>query len=77
MPVTVYTTPSCVQCETTKRFLDRNAIPYVTVDLSEDVEALAMVKSLGYSAAPVVVTENGHWSGFRPDNLKSLLSAAA
>jgi len=28
--------------------------------------------SLGYLQAPVVVTPDAHWSGFRPDRLNAL-----
>jgi glutaredoxin-like protein NrdH len=28
--------------------------------------------SLGYLQAPVVVTSDTHWSGFRPDRVKAL-----
>jgi glutaredoxin-like protein NrdH len=35
------------------------------------------VLSLGYSAAPVVVVGDEHWSGFRPDRLRGLVTAAA
>lgn len=70
--VTVYTLPACVQCDSTKRVLTRNAIEYQEVDLSQDSVAMAMVKELGYSAAPVVVVGDEHWSGFRPDKLSSL-----
>lgn len=31
-----------------------------------------MVKELGYTAAPVVVAGEDHWSGFRPDKLATL-----
>jgi glutaredoxin-like protein NrdH len=27
---------------------------------------------MGYMQAPVVVTENDHWSGFRPDKIGTL-----
>jgi glutaredoxin-like protein NrdH len=32
--------------------------------------------ALGYLQAPVVVAENDHWSGFRPDRIKALAGAA-
>jgi glutaredoxin-like protein NrdH len=72
--VTVYTTPSCAQCETTKRLLDRNHIDYSVVDLSKDEEALTMVRGLGYSAAPVVIAGDEHWSGFRLERLNGLVT---
>jgi glutaredoxin-like protein NrdH len=72
MSVTVYTLPSCVQCESTKKVLDKNNIEYSVVDLSVDESAYQMVKGLGYQAAPVVIAGDAHWSGFRPDLLGSL-----
>lgn len=77
MSVTVYTLPSCVQCESTKRVLDRNKVEYAVVDLSVDEDAYDMVKALGYQAAPVVIAGDDHWSGFRPDKLSGLTSATA
>lgn len=70
--VTVYTLPACVQCESTKKYLTNKDVPFEVIDLSEDVVAMEMVKSLGYQAAPVVVAGEDHWSGFRPDKLSAL-----
>lgn len=72
--IKVYTTPSCVQCNQTKKILDQNSIPYEAIDLSTDAEAMTMVKAMGYSSAPVVVTENSHWSGFRLEKLKDYIA---
>lgn len=72
MTVTLYTLPSCVQCDSTKKVLQRNEIPYNEIDLSVDDSAMEMVKSLGYASAPVVVAGDEHWSGFRPDRLSAL-----
>ncbi|MBV7412545.1 glutaredoxin-like protein NrdH [Dermabacteraceae bacterium TAE3-ERU27] len=72
MEITVYSKPMCVQCDATKRALNKAGLDYTVVDLTEDAEALAKVKSLGYMAAPVVITGNDHWSGFRPDKIKAL-----
>lgn len=73
--VTVYTLPACVQCDTTKRYLKRNLIEYEEVQLQETPEALEMIKGMGYTAAPVVVAGESHWSGFRPDKLDELKAA--
>ena len=75
MKVTVYTKPQCVQCDATKRALTSNRIEYETVDVTENAAALARVKELGYAQAPVVVTSQDHWSGFRPDKIKALAPA--
>ena len=74
MTVTVYTLPSCVQCESTKKLLTKNEIEFNTVDLSLDSDALAMVQELGYKSAPVVVAGDKHWAGFRPDMITSLVA---
>ncbi len=70
--VTVYTKPSCVQCNATYRALDDRGIEYEVIDLSTDEQALATVKELGYQQAPVVITDDTHWSGFRPDKIAEL-----
>lgn len=72
MTVTVYTLPECVQCDSTKRLLDREGIAYETIDLSKDDKALEYVRSLGYQAAPIVVAGEQHWSGFRMERIKGL-----
>lgn len=70
--VTVYTLPACVQCESTKRLLTRNNVPFEEINMSENLDALDMIKTLGYTAAPVVMSGEDHWSGFRPDKLSAL-----
>lgn len=77
MTVTVYTKPACVQCNATYRALDRKGITYRSVDISQDPAALERVRSLGYLQAPVVVTEQDHWSGFRPDKIATLSQSTA
>jgi glutaredoxin-like protein NrdH len=73
--VTVYTQPSCVQCDMTKRLLERMRVEHTTVDVSTDPDAHAYVTGLGYTAAPVVVVDGGgdHWAGFKPDRLRGLV----
>ncbi|KQS14824.1 glutaredoxin-like protein NrdH [Curtobacterium sp. MCLR17_007] len=77
MAVTVYTKPSCVQCTATYRALDNKGIEYEVHDVSTDEAALEHVKSLGYLQAPVVVTDDDHWSGFRPDKIATLSAELA
>lgn len=69
---TVYTKPSCVQCDATKRYLDKAGVEYDTVDITQNPEALDMILSMGFSAAPVVISDAGSWSGFQPDKLSQL-----
>ncbi|GAA1862313.1 hypothetical protein GCM10009751_20130 [Myceligenerans crystallogenes] len=75
MSVTVYSKPACVQCDATYRALDRKGIEYTVVDITQDADALEMVRGLGYLQAPVVVAGDEHWSGFRPDKVMALAAA--
>ncbi|EEJ53181.1 glutaredoxin [Mobiluncus mulieris 28-1] len=72
MSIIVYTKPNCVQCNATKRTMDKHGLDYDTVDLTQDINALNRVKELGFSQAPVVVAGEDAWSGFRPDKIKEL-----
>lgn len=73
MSITVYSKPACVQCTATYRALDQRGIAYNVVDISQDAEALAMVRGLGYLQVPVIMTAIDHWSGFRPDKINMLM----
>lgn len=70
--ITVYSKPSCVQCNATYRALDAKGVAYRAVDLSADLQALETVKAMGYLRALVVVTAVDHWSGFRPDKIDDI-----
>ena len=77
MSITVFSKPSCVQCDATYRILGKYGLDYEVVDISEDIEALETVKALGYQQAPVVFADGDHWSGFRPDQISALATQAA
>jgi len=70
--VTVYTKPNCVQCDMSKRLLDKIGVEYNTVDIVENPAELDKLIEMGYRAAPVVVTEDGSWAGFQPDKITAL-----
>jgi glutaredoxin-like protein NrdH len=72
--ITVYTKPSCVQCDATKRLMDRLSIKYDTVDISENQEAFDMLIAKGFKAAPVVITDSDAWAGFQPDKISELVA---
>ncbi len=69
---TVYTKPACVQCDMTKRYMDKIGVEYTTVDITQDPDALEMILGMGFSSAPVVISEVGSWAGFQPDKINSL-----
>lgn len=71
--ITVYTKNDCAQCDATKKLLDTKQVEYKTVNLTENPDALVDIATLGYRQVPVVVTEEKHWSGFRPDLITGLV----
>lgn len=79
--ITVYTTPSCSQCDATMRMLDKDGIDYDVVDLATEPEILAEFKSRGLSRAPIVQTGIddvpgvAEWSGLRPDLIRKVTKA--
>lgn len=73
--VSVYTTgPDCMRCVLTKRVLTKRGVQFLEVDIRNNGAAREyVVDDLGYTEAPVVVvTDEDHWSGFRPDKLEAL-----
>ena len=77
MSITVYSKPACQRCEATTRLLDKLEANYQVIDVTVDAAAYELVTSLGYQEAPVVITDTGHWSGFRIDQIRAAVSATA
>lgn len=74
MTITVYSKPNCVQCTQTKRKLDQVGLAYEEVDLTLDAAAMAKVQDMGYRQAPVIIADEQHWAGFRPDLIQKLVA---
>ena len=73
MTVTLYGKPNCVQCTATERALKTAGIDFDKIDVTQDEQAYDYVVGLGYQAAPVVVVgDDNHWSGFRPEKIAAL-----
>lgn len=69
----VYTKPACVQCDMTKRYMDKMGLEYDTIDISENPEELDRLIAMGYRSAPVVITSDGQsWAGFQPEKINLL-----
>lgn len=75
LKVTVYSKPSCIQCEMTKMYLDQHKIKFKTVDVFETEGALEKIKSYGFKGMPVVVPDDNFdnaWVGYNLDRLEEL-----
>jgi glutaredoxin-like protein NrdH len=69
---TVYTKPNCVQCDATKRLMDKLGVEYATVDIADNPQELEKLIQMGYRSAPVVITDDDSWAGFQPDKISNL-----
>lgn len=70
--IKVWTNENCVQCDRTKKFLDENNIPYLTLSLAENPEDTKRFIEMGFQSAPIVETPHETWYGFRLERLKAL-----
>jgi len=69
---TVYSKPACVQCDMTKKMLDKNGIEYTVVDITEDLQAYEKIVGMGFMSVPVVISGDVAWAGFQPEKINSL-----
>ena len=74
IPVTIYSTPNCVKCESTKRLMNKLHIEYAVEDLTDPKNAkkLAEFKAQGHMTAPIVTTDVKTWSDFQYQKIQSL-----
>jgi glutaredoxin-like protein NrdH len=68
--ITVYSKPDCKGCDLTKGRFVREGVPFQELSVLEHRDALL---AMGYSSAPVVVVDDqDHWAGFRPDRIQAV-----
>ncbi|KAA8825553.1 glutaredoxin family protein [Bifidobacterium myosotis] len=77
MTVTVFTKPHCPQCEATKRQFTKLGVPFETVDLEQNPSTLEQLQAAGFRQAPVVITPDNSWAGYRPDLIREVAKQAA
>ena len=60
--VTVYTTPKCMGCMLTKKWLTDRSIPFESVDLTDpaNINDYQAIRALGHTSAPVVAVGQGY-----------------
>jgi glutaredoxin-like protein NrdH len=70
--VTVYTTPNCVACNSTKRQFQKLGVRYDEVALENHPELIDQFKEKGHIQAPIVVAGESIWSGYRHEKIQNL-----
>ncbi|MCD2099554.1 glutaredoxin family protein [Rhodococcus qingshengii] len=74
MSITVLSQPGCQPCKAVARYLDKREIDYTYVDVTQDADALAKIRDLGYQQTPVVIAGDEHFSGFQPTRLDQIIA---
>lgn len=72
MKIVIWTLPTCVQCDMTKKQFDKLGIQYEEQSLEDNPLVLEGFKQQGLMSAPIVTTDTKAWSGFRLDKIQSL-----
>ncbi|EGJ26656.1 glutaredoxin-like protein NrdH [Streptococcus porcinus] len=71
--ITLYSKNNCMQCKMTKKFLEQNGANFQEINIDEHPEKIEYVKSLGFTAAPVIESDQMVFSGFQPAKLKEII----
>ncbi|MFD3594288.1 glutaredoxin domain-containing protein [Nocardia sp. NPDC058640] len=75
----MYSRPNCQPCKATVKKLDQLGAVYTKIDVTQDPDALELIRGLGYLQAPVIVVRDGgeviHWAGYAPDKLRWVADA--
>lgn len=71
MDAIVYTTRACQACTLTVKALQSQGVTVYPVALEDSPRAQEFVREMGYTQAPVVLTGDRSWSGFRPEAIKA------
>jgi len=72
--IKIYTTPTCVYCNTLKKYLDSKNISYEEIDVSQDEKKLEeMINISGQMGVPVVDIDGNIVIGFDRQNIDELL----
>ena len=72
--ITIYTTPTCVYCNTLKQYLGEKNIQFQEIDVSQDEKALEkMVQISGQMGVPVIDIDGNIVIGFDRNKIDELL----
>lgn len=76
--VTVYSTKNCPYCRMAKAFLDKQGVPYTSIDVGADREAAKkMIEISGQRGVPVIVVDDEVIVGFDSERLNELFGTPA
>ncbi len=75
-PIIVFSKKGCVQCDMTKKVLDKNGVDYqvkmIDAEGEEGAANMAHFQTTGLRNLPVVLAGEKMWAGFQPAQLSAL-----
>lgn len=71
--ITVYSLPHCPNCDKSKKYLANKNANYQEIDLSTNTDALARVKGMGFTQAPIIEQGDAIHTGFSPKELDKMI----
>jgi glutaredoxin len=71
--ITLYSKPSCPYCDSAEHYLQKNNFEYNKIDVIENAEALAFIKSKGHRTVPQIYYEGRILVEGGYDSLKKIL----
>lgn len=75
-PIIVFSKKGCVQCDMTKKVLEKNGVDHqvrmIDAEGQEGADAMADFQTHGLRNMPVVVAGDQKWAGFQPAKLQAL-----
>lgn len=72
--ITIFSKNNCMQCQMAKKFLEKEELSFQEINIDEKPEHIEYVKSLGFSAAPVIQAGGVVFSGFQPAKLREIVA---
>lgn len=70
--IEVYIRTNCIQCKMTLSLMKAVGLTPVVVNLKDVPDLVTQFRDEGMLQAPIVITDNDQWCGFRPDEIKAL-----
>jgi len=62
--IKIYTTPNCSYCDRAKKFFANEGIEFEAVDITEDEDAMKLMREKGFMGVPVIEINGNFLQGF-------------
>lgn len=70
--IEVYVKDNCIQCKMTLSLMRAVGLTPVVINLNDVPNLIKQFRVEGMLQAPIVISDDDQWCGFRPDKIKAL-----